>query len=222
MYFNRETPFFLVGTFTLLFCISIPGTSIGQFVDKSRKIITQNELGIDSLNIADEDRKDSMVATKRALLNTFVPIGAGVLLARGFDQNLVETAGVLLIGYGLIYGPSQGNLYAEDSARGMVGIGIRAGSIAVATFVSLSTPAAFVGDVAEGEINEKKYNSASAAILVSGLAFTGSMVYNLLTADKSAREYNKQHSGDVEVTLKTENLRYTQKAAPALTVKWHF
>lgn len=206
----------------LIFTI-IPNISYGQFTGKQPiSNYDQIERGTSSWQDADEDdRKDPMVATRRALLHTFAPIGAGALMTGGFDHDLVETGGVILIGYGLIYGPSQGNLYAEDPARGMTGIAIRAGSVVLVYFLGASTIPSMVSDVADPD-TDNNYTGYEVATVLTGMAFAGSMVYNLLTADNSAREYNEIFSGNVEVNLKTKYLRYTKKSAPALSIKLHF
>ena len=126
-------------------------------------------------------RKDPENALYYSVVHTVVPIGfGGMLLVVG---GSVAPVGALGMMYGILAGPSAGNLYAENIGMGLFGIGLRILGI---------------GMMAEAT-DSFHYTSHSHHHHKSGLArggfllYMGSTLWNIVTAPGSARTYNARH-----------------------------
>ncbi len=119
---------------------------------------------------------------------TFVPLGAGYLLALIEDQTC-QTIGGAVGGFGLVVGPSMGNFYAHDGLKGGLGIGMRVigvGMITAGLWDLIETV------IEEGESGSGKY---SAALITGGTVLVmGSAVWNMVSAPFSARRYNARRN----------------------------
>ncbi len=172
-------------------------------------------------DVSGREYKDPGIALRKALLHTGVPVGAGILLSDSeiIDNRLINTTGAILIGYGLFYGPSNGNFYAEDHSRGMTGLGVRVGSFGLVLGYALAVlPNAYVN--AFSRDNDRDYTGYNVVVALSTLTFTGSLIYNIATAPKSAREYNKDYN--LDLSLGMEHMKYIQKTAPVLRARISF
>ena len=221
---RRREYFYLTVLVTFITIINIPmgmyAQQSGASWDTARTSWQKWDHDIRSDN-TDRTPKSPKVALRKAFLHTGVPLAAGIILndPEIVKDNLVNTAGALMIGYGLVYGPSKGNFYANDFERGMTGIGIRLGSaglmLAYTTFIYTQTLINF-----SGEKNGKGETGYYIMSGVSILAFTGSTIYNLASAKKSAREYNEKY--DLDLSFNLERLPYINKSTPVLTVRINF
>ena len=134
--------------------------------------------------------KKRSTAVKRALVHTFLPLGAGIALMTAGDSNvegLQLITSLTLITYGGLVGPSMGNFYAEDYVTGGVGIAMRiAGTLMVGSAIGQAM--AFGNDDdAEGSTPGQTMGT------VGVLMVLGSAAYNIFTSAASADAYNTKH-----------------------------
>ncbi|NUM79902.1 hypothetical protein HUU42_03770 [bacterium] len=134
--------------------------------------------------------KNPAKAMNLALAHTLIPIGASIALFSIGDSNVegiqLVTATSLLV-YGGLIGPSVGNFYAKDYARGGIGMGLRAaGTLMV------------FGHIVE-TIRYDNDDDATGGAPGDGLALLGtalvmgSTFWNILSARNSANAYNKKY-----------------------------
>lgn len=83
-------------------------------------------------------------------------------------------------GLGLLIGPSFGHYYAENPVRARLGIGIRSGIIGGGALLALST-------------------ESLVPLGIGSLAFIGHVIYDVITAPLSAKEYNEQLGANLSV-----------------------
>jgi len=126
-----------------------------------------------------------------SLGHTLIPTAAGLGIATIGSSNVEGSRAVLAFGsmtYGLAIGPSMGNFYAKDYARGMAGIGLR--------IVAAGLVASSIGQgMANG--NDDEYDGSDdgkvATMFLGGLAlYFGSTIWNIATAPSSVRRYNSK------------------------------
>ncbi len=130
-------------------------------------------------------------ATLISLGHTLIPTAAGLAIAVLGSSNVEGSRAILAFGsmtYGLAIGPSMGNFYAKDYARGTAGVGVR---IVAAGLVASSIGQA----MANG--NDDEYDGSNdgkvATLFFGGLAlYFGSTIWNIATAPSSARRYNSK------------------------------
>lgn len=134
-----------------------------------------------------------------SLLGTAIPTAASVYFLSHHDVTKTypnealrytireprnETIGGILLFTGLYIGPSVGHFYAERPLRGFSGLGLRTG-------ITLAT---ISGAWAVCPWNCYKYDDGydlAMGILITGsILFTGSVVYDIVTADNSVRKHN--------------------------------
>lgn len=134
-------------------------------------------------------------AKKLSILHTIIPFGAGYLMAKYSDNEQWHTAGGILIGYGLLIGPSAGHFYAKDLGRAAGGVGIRFLSTAGVYFSFLL----FIGELFDyGSSNS---SGAEIAFIAGVLTYAVGTAYSFATLRKSVEEYNRSASGRVRVQL---------------------
>ncbi|MBX7152314.1 hypothetical protein K1X84_11770 [bacterium] len=135
--------------------------------------------------------KNPTKAVNLALAHTLIPIGASIALFSIGDSNVEDlqlvTATSLLV-YGGLIGPSVGNFYAKDYARGGIGMGLRAaGTLMVFGHIAASMRYANDDDATGGAPGD------GMALVGLGLV-AGSTIWNIFSARNSAETYN-QHNG---------------------------
>lgn len=169
----------------------------------------------------DREVKDPGVALNKSLLYTFAPSAAGILIMETSDTGWIDTAGGILLAYGLLYGPARGNYYAEDYIRGTIGVGIRvvsAGVLLVASYTALTHTVDDIFD--HNQKPDHNYTVNNITVAASILTFTGSIIYNIATAPTSAREYNDHYGLDLSFNI--EKLNKTNRSAPVITAQINF
>lgn len=124
-----------------------------------------------------------------------------------YNDRVVRTVGGVLIGAGALVGPSVGNFYAGDRRRGGRGILLRLGGGAL---MYAGIASALSGDGSE---------APGTALFLGGATLTGvSALWNISTAPKSAREYNREHGVAVSVTPRLDPA--TGQTGAALSVRF--
>ena len=163
----------------------------------------------DSLDYAqDFQPKSPKKAQRRALLHALVPSGLGYLLmsqSYSSSNDALFNIGAVIGSYGYLIGPSMGNLYSGDNARGITGIAIRS--------VVMFGPYLLLKD--SGDWN-KFYDGIGDELLL--LLGTTSFYYNIFTSKKSAREYNRRHAIDITLSPTVDPGSMT----PVLSLKLKF
>jgi len=124
--------------------------------------------------------KSPGTATALSVLGTFVPTGVGMYLI-GSGRGLKTGVALFLIGSTL--GPSRGHDYAGNRRRAMNGFLMRTGFWLGGLVVAAVAPNDGWGPSGAGIV---------AAAAAAGLV-TVSALYDIATAARSAREYNRKH-----------------------------
>ncbi|WP_171032805.1 hypothetical protein [Fodinibius saliphilus] len=184
--------------FTLLFvCIGLP-------------LQAQNDITVE---VGDEDAKSISKARSIGYTNTVSPIALGIGTVAITENNTLETAGAALAVYGLIVGPSTANFHVEDYKRGGLGVAIRG----VGAFLMAdATREIFGNDFADAlTIDDKEVSLTDTKILIGEVLILGSIVYNIVSAKASVREYNKQS----RFSFKINSEQINNKIAPMLTAQ---
>jgi hypothetical protein len=163
-----------------------------------------------------KDIKSVSEARGLALNNTLLPVATGIGAVYLFKNNTVQTVGAALAVYGLIMGPSAGNFYAEDYMRGTLGAMMRIGS----GYLLLDATRELMGDRVADRLawDDKRVSISDTQVLVGAGVFAGSMLYNLLSAGASVREYNQQSGYSFYVVPG----RVNQNLVPLLTARFDF
>ena len=74
---------------------------------------------------SNEHLKTVSEARTLAFSNTFMPIAVGMGSVALFKDKTLQSIGAVMTVYGIIMGPSTGNFYANDYARGGLGMATR-------------------------------------------------------------------------------------------------
>jgi hypothetical protein len=115
--------------------------------------------------------------TVLAVLNTAVPIGIGSSLI--YKETAVPL-GVVLLGWGWLAGPAPFNLYFGDTTGGLVGLGIRGGSMLAAAALTA------------GGTWDEDGSSGTEIALLSLIVISGvSAVLNFVDLPPAVRSYNE-------------------------------
>lgn len=113
-----------------------------------------------------------------ALTGTLLPVGAGIALLAADpttgDGDVV--VGSLLIGSGLLVGPSLGHFYLGDGRRAWLGIGLRSAAVGVGALISATTR--------QGELDFVPIGG----FLVAVVGVAAGATYSFATLDDSVRE----------------------------------
>ncbi len=99
--------------------------------------------------------------------------------------TLILTADTTL-GAGLFVGPAFSHFYAENHSQAWVGIGIRARTALVAIGAAESARD-------RQDVGETPHFDGLGWLLIGAAAVLGSGIYDTVTAETAAREYNKTH-----------------------------
>ncbi len=148
--------------------------------------------GYQETELTQLELKSEKTALHRSLWHTLAPVVSGYLLVGIVGEDTAIPATSLLV-YGLMIGPSTGNIYAHDWKRGFNGFLFR--GLGIGTMI-LSE--AYSGELLDGGPSPGFYGSGSSfqatdVVLAAGIViFAGGIVYNFVTADQSVREYNER------------------------------
>ena len=127
--------------------------------------------------------KSAANAVALSLFGTIIPGAASIpFVTRDIPKsNWNEAVGVTLIGTGVLFGPGLGHIYAGNRHAFYRGLTIRGigGGIMLLGVVSMES----IFDEDEG---------AAFMIFLGGLSALVSMVYDIATADNSARDFNER------------------------------
>lgn len=124
--------------------------------------------------------KDPTTATMTSIGATLVPVVVGAAIVKGQD-----VAGSVLIGAGLLLGPSAGHWYAGET--GGVGLAIRGAAVGAMVLVANDAAGCYIGDGGE----EGKNCKLAQTVFMVGLGvFAGGVIYDWVTAGDSARRAN--------------------------------
>ncbi|HEX6981477.1 MAG TPA: hypothetical protein VF181_01845 [Balneolaceae bacterium] len=166
--------------------------------------------------LIDEDLKSVSQARGIAFTNTLLPIATGVAAVALFDNNTVQSIGVITTVYGLVMGPSTGNFYANDYGRGFAGLAARAAGVYL---MADATREIFGDEFANAlGIDDKKVSLTDTKILIGELLVLGSTLYNIISAKASVDEYNSKQ----RVTVNISSAQVSNQQVPLLTATVNF
>jgi len=164
-----------------------------------------------------ENLKSASKARSIALTNTALSIGTGIGMVALFENNTAKTIGGILGLYGVIIGPSTGNFYANDYPRGFAGAGVR---VIGAFLMADGTSELFGREFADAlGVDDRDVSLTDTKILIGEALILGSMIYNILSVDKSVAEYNNS-SRRFAINVKSTVINDT--VAPVLTANINF
>ncbi|MGD8426719.1 MAG: hypothetical protein PVH63_03760 [Balneolaceae bacterium] len=142
-----------------------------------------------SVNIGGEENLKT-VAEARSLSasNTLMPIGVGMGSVALLENNTLQKVGAAMTIYGIVMGPSTGNFYAEDYARGGLGMAVRV----IGAYLMKDATSEIFGHRFAGAlgIDNKNVSLTDTKILIGEGLVLGSIIYNFLSINKSIAEYN--------------------------------
>lgn len=133
-------------------------------------------------------------ALKISSFNTLLPIATGLAIIFNANENgSIKKAGTILIGYGVLLGPSTGHIYLNNPGRAITGFLMR--SFGALVIYGAAVAARLSGlceyNCPSDEEIERRFWSMTA---ISTAFITWSMVQGFLSLKKSARElYKKEH-----------------------------
>lgn len=169
----------------VIFSIALIGLSFSPLLSYA-----QSELG------RDRSIKNTSEARSIGFTNTMMPVATGLGSVLLFEDPTVQRVGSALAMYGLIVGPSSANFYAQDYARGMIGILARIGAGLV---LKDATNEIFGNEVSDAlGWDNKDVSLSDTNILIGAGIFAGSMVYNIIAAKNSVESYNNSKGFSVE------------------------
>ncbi|NGP89827.1 hypothetical protein [Fodinibius halophilus] len=168
-----------------------------------------------SVELGGTEAKSVAKARSIGYTNTVSPIALGVGTVAITDNNTFETVGAGLAVYGLIIGPSTANFHVEDYKRGALGAVVRG----VGAFLMAdATREIFGDDFADAlTIDDRKVSLTDTKILIGEVLILGSMVYNIVSAKASVREYNRRSRFSLKID--SEQINFKNKTAPMLTAQ---
>ena len=96
--------------------------------------------------------------------------------------------------WGILVGPAVGHFYAGHSKQAWQGIGIRSG-------VGVATLAVGFASCSGRGSGSDSWDCGSAAVIIGSVALLASVVHDIATAPRSAREYNASHPRPVSLIV---------------------
>lgn len=130
-------------------------------------------------------RKSTAIAAAYSIVGTVVPVGAGLLTLSQEDPSArTAIAGIGLLAFGTIAGPSLGHMYAENTGRVRAGILIRTASWGA---MGLMLASAANQDGWDG------IGMAVTAVTIGGAAISLSTIIDWATVGRSTASYNRKH-----------------------------
>ncbi|HKK47358.1 MAG TPA: hypothetical protein VJ964_17650 [Balneolaceae bacterium] len=152
-----------------------------------------------------------------ALSNTIMPLGVGMGTVAFVNNNTVRSIGAAMAVYGIVAGASTGNFYANDYARGGLGMAVR---LVGAYLMKNATSEIFGHRFANAlNIDNKDVSLGDTKILIGAGLVVGSMIYNFMSVNKSVQEYNNSKK---RFTLNVSPAAVSNKVSPLLTARLNF
>jgi len=166
-----------------------------------------------TIRIGEGDIKSASKARSIGYSNTLTPMAVGLGAIKLSDNSTVEKIGAGFTVYGLLVGPSTANFYGSDYMRGMLGVLVRG----VGGYMMIDASREIFGnDFADAlGVDQKEVSLTDTKILIGEVLVLGSIVYNILSAKASIREYNNRSK--MSVRLDSENIN--NKMTPVLTAR---
>lgn len=196
--------------FRLMFWKKVLFAGFGFILFCSASVFAQPEIGGLGQN---RDRRMEGMALRQSLFNTVAPMALGLGAVALFENRTVRTVGAWMTVYGLVIGPSTGNFYANDYARGGVGALVRFGG---AVLLRNATSEVFGRQFANLlHVDDKSVSFGDTDVLIGSALLVGSIAYNIITGPVSVREYNRK----MGYVMEMESLPGTGKVAPVLTAR---
>lgn len=156
------------------------GVPVAGFADNAA---TRDSLGL----------KSPGAAFRMSLAGTLVPfLGAVLFTGNTNDENADSpspAAGVLATG-GMVLGPALGYFYGGCTRRGLVGIGIRTGLLAVAAYAASKAEWPTIGVLGPGE----EGNAAAGITILAATALAVSAVVDLARVSGTVRRENDRRA----------------------------
>ncbi len=132
-------------------------------------------------------------AVQTSLFHTAAPLAAGFLLVAAEHGDL-QTTGGLLLGYGLLVGPSAGHIYLENRQRAITGFLIRAFSAAAVFGAALGADLSGLCEYdcpSDAEVERGLYSG----VAIGSALITWSVIQGFLSLRTSARELHRRKLG---------------------------
>ncbi len=166
-----------------------------------------------TVRLGEGDIKSASKARSIGYSNTLTPMGVGMGAINLFENNTVEKIGAGFTVYGLLVGPSTANFYGDDYKRGMLGMLVRG----VGGYLMVDASREIFGDDFADAlgVDNKKVSLTDTKILIGETLILGSIVYNILSAKASIREFNNRSKVSVRLDSKSIN----HKVTPMLTAR---
>lgn len=157
--------------------------------------------------------KSENTAYHWSLYGTLAPIGASIVIgASHIDKQ--GTSIIILLGSGLIFGPSLGYFYGGRPGRGLTGAGIRVG-LAAATAVATA-------QAAEATKDEFLNFSAFGVFSLGLAAVTVSSIVDIKHVKAAVRKHNRSLLEKREKMLSITPAYFAQHGAPGLNMQVQF
>ena len=147
-------------------------------------------------------------ALRLSVLGTFVPIFSGLAADGLFHIDKDNQLKTILIGGGLVVGPSLGNFYGGRTDRAILGIGVRL------AIIELTTTAA------ENEAKKAELVNLAPFVYVIGSTFLlTAIIYDLSTIEKAVGKHNRSLQ---ERALTIAPAYFAQYGAPGVKLQIQF
>ncbi len=136
-----------------------------------------------------EGDKSPSTAGLLSVISTLAPIGLGFAIPSFAEraEGEVITVGMVMVGTGMVFGPSIGHIYAGEPGRGFGMAGLR-----VLAFGNM----AGLGVLGAGAMFSSQESALGVALLgtaaVSGCVGVGLMIFDLVDAPSAARRTNRE------------------------------
>jgi len=185
------------------------------FFGISLQVKAQNHISITANR--NEHTKTVSEARTLAFTNTFMPMAVGMGSVALFNNKTVQSIGAVMTVYGIIMGPSTGNFYANDYARGGLGMVTRL----VGAYLMKNATSEIFGQRFSNSLNidNKKVKLGDTKILIGAGLVVGTAIYNFISASKSVKEFNKSKK---RFSLNVTPSVVGKKVSPLLTARVTF
>ncbi|MCI0330502.1 MAG: hypothetical protein L0196_06060 [candidate division Zixibacteria bacterium] len=157
------------------------------------------------------DPKSEGTAVALSLGGTIVPITLGLVVATQGPNDAGIVPGVVLMGSGVVFGPSLGYFYGGRPGRGLSGIGIRLGLSAAtlgATYIAGTSTDGWDG-----------LDRAAVAFFIGSGVVAAAAVADVLLVPKAVRKHNRSLQ---EKALTIAPAYFAQHGAPGVKVQVQF
>jgi len=171
---------------------------------------------VSTIKIGEGNIKTTSKARSIGYSNTLTPIAVGLGTIKLFDNSTLDKIGAGFTVYGLLVGPSTANFYGSDYKRGVLGLLVRG----VGGYLMVDASREIFGNNFANAlgVDNKKVSLGDTRIWLGGTLVLGSMVYNILSAKASIREYNNRS----QISVRLDSERINNKVSPMLTAKIRF